>query len=302
MDKIQKAGLTELLRDSVFFNAAMSPYCTLRTGGNAEAICFIDDLSVLTRVICFLDSEGIPWMAVGKGSNLLVTDKGLEGAAIILKGRLTEEVNSDNSCRLTAGGGISIGKLLKYCVENELSGMEFMAGIPGTLGGAVIMNAGAYGEQIGGRIEKIRMVLPGGKTKDLDHSQIKFGYRTTSIPQKSVVYSVTLGLDKGKKELIRERIENNIKRRKESQPLDMPSCGSVFKNPPGNFAARLIEESGLKGKITGGAMVSTKHANFIVNTGNATAGDIIELIAAIIKKVREDSGIVLEAEVRVAGR
>ena len=302
MDKIQKAGLTELLKDSVAFNAAMSPYCTLRTGGNAEAICFIYDLSVLTRLICFLDSEGLPWMAVGKGSNLIVTDKGVEGAVIILKGKLAEEINRDSSYRMTAGGGISIGKLLKYCVEQELSGMEFMAGIPGTLGGAVIMNAGAYGEEIGGRIEKVRMVFPGGKTEELDHRQINFGYRKTSIPQKSVVYSVTLRIEEGKRELIRERIENNINRRKESQPLDMPSCGSVFKNPPGKYAAKLIEESELKGKIIGGAMVSMKHANFIVNTGNATAGDIIELIAVIIKKVREDSGIVLETEVRVAGQ
>jgi len=300
MDDRKKAGLAEILKESVIFNVAMSSYSTFRAGGNAEALCFIHELSVLKRVVAFLDSESISWMTVGKGSNLLVTDKGIKGAVIILKGALAE-VFEENNCMVTAGGGLSIARLLNYCVHHELSGMEFMSGIPGTLAGAVIMNAGAYGEEIGTRLHRIGIVTPEGKTKELDRSRITFGYRKTSIPENAVVYSVTLSLEKEKQELIKGRIESNLNKRKESQPLDMPSCGSVFKNPPDKFAGRLIEESGLKGKKIGGAMISPKHANFIVNTGNATASDIIELIDIAREKVRKDSGIGLETEIKVVG-
>ena len=176
-----------------------------------------------------------------------------------------------------------------------------MSGIPGTLGGAVIMNAGACGEEIGGRIKKVEIVNPEGKREEIDRAQISFEYRKTSIPERSIVYSVTLELEKGVGRSIKERIENNLKKRKDSQPLDIPSAGSVFKNPPGRFAGMLIEESGLKGKRIGGAMISPKHANFIVNAGNAKASDIIELINFTRKKVKEDSGIDLETEIKVVG-
>ena len=300
MDENQKAGLKKILKEPVIFSVPMGTYCTFRAGGEAEAVCFINELPELTGLIYFLNSEAIPWMTVGKGSNLLVTDKGIPGAVIMLKGSLAE-VREEKSGRLTCGAGISNSRLLKYCIREGLSGMEFMAGIPGSLGGAVTMNAGAYGEVIGRLIEKVGIVRAGGKAEELDKSQIAFGYRKTSIPEKSVVYSVTLRTGKDKSELIRERIESKINKRRESQPLDLPSCGSVFKNPPGKYAARLIDESGLKGTRIGGAMISPKHANFIVNTGNATASDILGLIDMTIKKVKGDSGITLETEVKVVG-
>lgn len=300
MDNRQKNGLVKLLKESVVFNVAMSSYSTFRAGGDAEAICFINDLSVLIQVVSFLNSEEIPWLTVGKGSNLLVTDNGINGAVIILKENLAGIIEESNHM-VIAGGGVSTVKLLKYCVQKELAGMEFMSGIPGTLGGAVIMNAGAYGEEIKDRLKKVGIVTSEGKTEEIDRSQISFEYRKTSIPDKSIVYCVALSLKKDKREAIKERIESNLKKRKESQPLDMPSCGSVFKNPPGKFAGKLIEESGLKGKRVGGAMISLKHANFIVNAGNAKASDIIELIDITKKKVKEDSGIDLETEIRVVG-
>ena len=300
MDNRQKTGLVEILKESVIFDAPMSSYSTFRAGGNAEAICFINELPVLKKTVPFLNSEGIPWMTVGKGSNLLVTDKGIDGAVIILREKLAE-VYEESNHMVTAGGGLSTNRLLKYCVQQSLSGMEFIAGIPGTVGGAVIMNAGAYGEEIGARLQKVSIVTSEGKTEEIEHSQISFEYRKTSLPVNAIVYSVILGLKKGKKELIKEKIESNFKKRKESQPLDMPSCGSVFKNPPGKFAGKLIEESGLKGKKIGGAMISPKHANFIVNTGNAKASDIIELINTTKKKVKEDTGIDLETEINVVG-
>lgn len=300
MDDRQKAGLVKILNESVIFNVAMSSYSTFRAGGKAEAICFINELSVLIQVISFLGLAEIPWMTVGKGSNLLVTDKGINGTVIILKDKLAD-INEESNNMVKAGGGLSTVMLLKYCVQRELAGMEFLSGIPGTLGGAVIMNAGAYGEEIGDRLQKIGIVTPEGKIMEIDRSQTSFEYRKISIPEKSVVYSVALGLKKEKRELIKERIENNLNKRKASQPLDMPSCGSVFKNPPGKFAGKLIEESGLKGKRIGGAMISPKHANFIVNTGNAKASDIIELIDITKEKVKQDSGIDLETEIKVVG-
>ena len=301
MDENQKSELVKLLKESVIFDASMSSYSTFRAGGKAEALCFVSDLPTLMQLISFLESEAIARMTVGKGSNLLVTDKGIKGAVIFLKGKLAE-VNEESTNEVTVGGGLSVVRLLKYCVQHELAGMEFMSGIPGTLGGAVVMNAGAYGEEIGDRLLRLGVVTFDGKTEEIDRSRISFEYRKTSIPERSIVYSVTLGLKRGERESIRERIESNLKKRKESQPLDMPSCGSVFKNPPGNFAGRLIEESGLKGKRIGGAMISPKHANFIVNADNAKASDIIELIDYTRQKVREDSGLDLETEIRVVGQ
>lgn len=300
MDNNQKAGLINILNRSVSFNVPMSSYSTFRAGGTAEAVCFINELPELLQVISFLRAESIPWLPVGKGSNLLVTDKGISGVVIILKGALAE-VHEEDNITVTAGGGLSTSGLLKYCARKGLAGMEFLSGIPGTLGGAVIMNAGAYGEAIGDRLKKIGIVDQEGKAEDICRSRISFDYRKTSIQENAIVYSVTLRLKKDKRDLIKERIENNLNKRRESQPLDMPSCGSVFKNPPGRFAGRLIEECGLKGKRIGGAMISPKHANFIVNAGNAKASDIIELIDLARKKVRENSGIELETEIKVVG-
>ncbi len=301
MNDNQKAGLVELLNDSVVFDAAMALYSSLKAGGKAGAICFINDLPILTGVIGFLDNELIPWIAVGKGSNLLVTDKGIDGAVIILKGELAQ-IQSKSGNMVMAGAGVSNRELIRYCIQEGLSGMEFLAGIPGTLGGAVMMNAGAYGEETGACVEKIGLVTSYGRKEELDSSQISFSYRKTSITEKSVIYSVTLRLKNDDRYRIRERVEKNITRRKETQPLDLPNCGSVFKNPPGEYAARLIEVSGLKGMSIGGAMISPKHANFIVNTGEAKASDILELIYFVRNKVREDTGILLETEVRVVGQ
>ena len=300
MDTRQKTGLIDILDKSVIFDVAMSSYNTFRVGGNAEAICIVNELSLLMKVISFLYSESILWMTIGKGSNLLVSDKGIKGAVIILKGKLAE-VHEEGAHTITGGGGLSVNRLLKYCVQRDLSGLEFMSGIPGTLGGAVIMNAGACGEEIGSRLKKVEIINPEGKKEEISRSQISFEYRKASIPERSVIYSVTLSLEKGIEKIIKERIESNLKKRKEGQPLDMPSAGSVFKNPPGSFAGKLIEESGLKGKRIGGAMISPKHANFIVNAGNATASDIIGLIDLARRKVKETSGIDLETELKVIG-
>jgi UDP-N-acetylmuramate dehydrogenase len=301
MNNNQRSALIELLKDSVIFDADMASYCTLRTGGKAEAICFVNSLNLLKETINFLNRESIGFMTVGKGSNLLVTDKGINGAVLILKGELSG-ISGRRGNLLTAGGGVSNRELIKYSIHEGLSGMEFLAGVPGTLGGAVMMNAGAYGEETGPLVEKIGIVTSSGNAEELVSSEISFSYRKSSILENSVIHSVTLKLKDEKRELIKERVEKNLSMRKASQPLDMPSCGSVFKNPPGGYAARLIDASGLKGFKIGGAMISSKHANFIVNTGDAKASDILALIDIARNRVKEDSGILLETEVRVVGR
>lgn len=295
------SALLEILNDSVIFDADMASYSTLRAGGRAEALCFINNLPLLTGVIGFLNRESINWMTIGKGSNLLVTDQGIKGAVLILKGELAA-ISRRSGNLVTAGGGLSNRELIKYCIHEGLSGMEFLAGVPGTLGGAVMMNAGAYGEETGSFIEKIGVVTSSGNAEELAGSGINFSYRKSSIEERSVIYSITLKLKNGERGQVRERVEKNWSMRRESQPLDMPNCGSVFKNPPGGYAARLIESSGLKGFKIGGAMISPKHANFIVNTGDAKASDILALIEVARKRVKEDSGILLETEIRVVGQ
>lgn len=302
MDERQKSELCKILDHAVQFNADLKGYSTFRVGGSAEAICFAGDLSVLSGLMSFLSKERLPWLVVGKGSNILFGDKTIEGVVIILKEKLAQVERSIEEDRvLTAGGGLSIGKLLSYCMQTGFSGLEFMSGIPGTVAGAVIMNAGAHGGEIGDRVTGVGIVTDNGRELYLNRSQISFSYRASSIPMNAIVYEVTLELEIEDSGIIRERIDNCLTRRKESQPLDQPSCGSVFKNPPGEYAGRLIEQAGLKGKRVGDAMVSHKHANFIVNTGNARASDIMELMALITSEVKEKTGIKLESEIRVVG-
>ncbi len=300
MNENQRAGLVNIIKEKVDFNVAMSSHSTFRAGGIAEAVCSVNELPVLIELISFLNSESIPWVVIGKGSNLLVTDGGIEGLVIILRGNLAR-VETEKNNVVRAGGGISTGRLLKYCVEHELAGLEFMAGIPGTLGGAVVMNAGAHGEEIEKRIVKVKIVNSKGETGEMDRSRISFEYRKALIPEKSVIYGVELKLETGERDLIAEKIRNYIDKRRESQPWDMPSCGSVFKNPEGEYAGRLIERCGLKGKQIGDAMISPRHANFIVNTGKAKASEIIELIEYVKKEVKDRAGVILETEIRVIG-
>jgi UDP-N-acetylmuramate dehydrogenase len=240
---------------------------------------------------------------MGKGSNILVRDGGIEGAVIVLRGRLSAvEKISQRSETLMAGGGLSISRLLSYCGDEGLSGLEFMAGIPGTVGGAVFMNAGAFGKEMGDVIQEVMLLSGRGEQKVMPRSQLDFSYRESSIPKGCVIYNVKLKLHKDQKGKIIGRITENLKKRKEAQPLDFPSAGSIFRNPPEDYAGRLIEEAGLKGTRIGGAMISPKHANYIINIGGAKAKDILELIALAQDRIRKATGILLEPEIKVVGK
>jgi UDP-N-acetylmuramate dehydrogenase len=302
MNEKQRSELVGILSEGIGFNYPMDRYTTFRVGGKAEAVCFPSELTLLRQTVSYLHDEGIPCLIVGKGSNLLVRDGGIKGVVIMLKGSLAAVERcgvGDNI--LLAGGGLAIAELLSYCGVNGLAGLEFLAGIPGSVGGAVFMNAGAFGKEIGDMVQEIRLVTGTGDLKTMPGSKLCFSYRRSSLPEGSVIHGIIFNLNKDRQEKVSGRIAEYLKERRQRQPLDMPSAGSVFRNPPGDYAGRLIEIAGLKGKRIGGAMISQKHANFIVNTGSAKAEEIIALIDLARDKVKEETGIMLETEIRIVG-
>ena len=302
MDKRQRIELSRLTGGDIRFDCSMHEFTTFRVGGNVDILYFAGELDRLQRVMAFLAREKVPYIVLGKGSNLLVMDAGLKGAAVILRGKLAGiERSGPGNRNLLAGGGLSISKLLTYCRDEGLGGLEFMAGIPGTVGGALVMNAGAFGKAIGGMVEKIRMITPEGKLADVEYLQTEFSYRESSIPEGAVVIEVMFRLNNVNSEMISKIVAGYLAQRKEKQPLEYPSAGSIFKNPPHDYAGRLIEKVGLKGKKIGGAMISPKHANFIINTGGASADDILNLMEMTRKKVKQETGIDLESELKIVG-
>lgn len=300
MDLKQRTDLPTLGIKKVLFDQTMDEFTTFRVGGPVDAVCFPTALGQLQSLVRWLTAEEIPYLTVGRGSNLLFPDQGFKGVVIILEGELAaiEPSGTDNH-EVMAGGGLSIVELLSHCITNGLAGLEFLSGIPGTVGGAVAMNAGAYGEEISNWIQAIYVVTEQGDYMGKDRSKMRVTYRNLSLEKGAIVVTVRFRLNRDEPMMIRDRIRRNLARRKEKQPLEFPSAGSVFKNPPDHYAAKLIEQSGLKGTTIGGAVVSPKHANFIVNMGEATASDILALMKLVQEKVKEDTGIDLEPEIRV---
>ncbi len=222
---------------------------------------------------------------------------------ILLRGSFaTIEQDKTSDLTILAGGGVTIPGLLRYCRESGFGGVEFLAGIPGTIGGAVAMNAGAFGKEIGAFVLNIHIITQGGDVVLKDSAQLNFSYRQLEVERGSVIIRVCLALDPESKGIVAERIAGWLKKRKERQPLAYPSAGSVFRNPQNDFAGRLVEKVGLKGKRIGGAMISDKHANFIVNTGDARAEDILALLCIVREKVRNETGVELVLEIQVVGR
>lgn len=302
MDKRQKEDLIRLSGDKVVFNCPMAQYTTMGVGGESEALYKADDLDDLRLLIAFLNSEHIPYLIIGRGSNLLIKDNGLEGVAIMLKGSLAGIERKDaDDLTVLAGAGLSLVDLITFCRNSGLGGLECFAGIPGTVGGAVIMNAGAFGNEFGSRVQTLEMITREGNLIQKDRAQLMFSYRRLEIEEGQVAVRARIMLEMESKEAVAGRIVKYLKKRNISQPVEYPSAGSVFKNPPNQYAGRLIENAGLKGMRIGGAMISEKHANFIVNTGNATARDILELIYLAQSKVKEQTGIKLALEIKVVG-
>jgi UDP-N-acetylmuramate dehydrogenase len=271
-------------------------------GGKAEVLCPIESRDQLQAVMAFLREEKIVHLVLGRGSNLLVKDGGFGGVVIALKGSLaTIEKRLSGDRILVAGGGLGIAELLHYCQAEGLKGLEFLAGIPGTVGGAVAMNAGAWGKDMAEWVRHVELVMPAGDVVTMNRGELRFSYRQSSMPHGAVIVRVGLALEQDRPEVVEEKVTAYLKERKEKQPLEYPSAGSIFKNPSHDTAGRLIERAGLKGKKIGGAMISLKHANWIVNTGEAKTGDILALMQLARQKVKEQTGIDLEPEIRVVG-
>jgi UDP-N-acetylmuramate dehydrogenase len=299
MDERQKEELRRLLDKDVHFDCPMAPYTTFRAGGNAEALCVVKDLAQLTQLLAFVRKESLPYLVVGKGSNLVVKDTGLRGLALLLKGEMQGVEEKEGA--IHAGGGLGLLELVRFSQKQGLAGLEFLAGIPGTVGGAVAMNAGAWGKSTGDTVTTVEILTAGGDRRSLNRSQLHFGYRRAVLPEGAVVVKARFKGTPDRPEAIGERIREYLDKRKAAQPLEYPSAGSVFKNPPQDYAGRLIESVGLKGKRVGGAMISDKHANVIVNVGGASADDILTLMEMARHRVREQTGIDLEPEIKVVG-
>ncbi len=279
-------------------NIPLKKYTTMKVGGPADFFVIPKTLKALQKLLLKIN-HNIPVFIMGKGSNIIPGDKGFKGIIINMTALNKVEI-TDNTIK--AQSGISLSTLAQKAVEHSLTGLEFAAGIPGSLGGALYMNAGAYGQEIKDIIKNCELLNLSGETIILNKNGLKLSYRQSILQEKKLIATkVKLKLKPGNKRKIKNSIKKLNNKRKESQPLKMASAGSIFKRPKNNYSGKLIEEAGLKGTTVGGAQVSKKHAGFIVNLGNATASDIKRLIRIIQKKVYENSGIKLAVEPKFLG-
>lgn len=278
----------------------MSGHTTFRIGGPADYYAEPETEKELEDLVLLCRETGTEYMILGNGSNLLVGDGGYRGVMIAL-GKHFAEISVEGN-RIRAGAGAMLSSAAKRALGAGLCGMEFAAGIPGTVGGAVFMNAGAYGSDISDILEYVQVMDRDGKIHSLSAEELKLGYRTSIIPEAGyIVMEAVFCLKEGNEEEIRARMEDFANRRRSKQPLEYPSAGSTFKRPTGYFAGKLIEDAGLKGFRVGDAQVSEKHCGFVINRGNASAADVLELCSQVRQKVKEQFGVELELEVRVIG-
>ena len=283
-------------KESIVLNELMSRHTTFRVGGEAACLLKVSNSKELSRIITFLRETEHDFFVLGNGSNLLVSDNGYDGIVLKLEGEFGE-VRTDG-LKIVAGAGVSLSKVAKTALDEGLTGMEFASGIPGTLGGAVVMNAGAYDGEMKQIIKEVTVMDREGNILVLDNDTMEFGYRTSAIKNRPfIVLSAVLTLQEGEKEEIKNKMDDFAERRREKQPLEYASAGSTFKRPEGYFAGKLIMDAGLRGFSIGGAQVSEKHCGFIINKGNASATDIAELIAEVQERVKEQFGVMLEPEV-----
>ena len=287
--------------EDILTEEPMSRHTTFRIGGEAACFIRISSEEQLRKLIPYFENVGVEYFVLGKGSNLLVGDKGYPGVILQISDACQQIEAEENRLQVQAGAALS--KVALFAMERGLEGLEFAAGIPGTVGGGVVMNAGAYGGEMKQVVESVRVLSSEGEILTLDNDTMEFGYRTSIIRNRNfIVLSVTFRLREGNREEIRARIEDFQKRRIEKQPLNYPSAGSTFKRPEGYFAGKLIMDAGLRGFQIGDARVSDKHCGFVVNVGKATARDVTDVIEEVQEKVRERFGVSLEREVIYLGK
>ena len=286
---------TQLPAECIKRDEPMGLHTTFRVGGNADFFLEISSPKELMDIIKYLKQTERPYFILGNGSNLLVGDKGYDGVILHLGERFSQ-ITVENET-ITVQAGALLSTVAKTAAKYSLTGMEFASGIPGTIGGAVVMNAGAYDGEMKQIITMVTVMTDRGEILELDNETMEFGYRTSIIKNRPfIVLSARLDLKKGNAEAIKEKMDDFGNRRRSKQPLEYPSAGSTFKRPEGYFAGKLIMDAGFRGYRIGGAQVSEKHCGFIINVGNATAADISELMDEVIEKVKEKSDVTLEPE------
>ncbi len=294
-------ALVSALGAAVRFDVSLARFTSLRVGGPADALASPPDRPALARALRACAAHGVPVTLLGNGFNTLVRDGGAEG--LVLRLSAFRALRLEPSGELVAEAGVSHATLSRHCVENGLAGLEFAAGIPGTVGGWIAMNAGVPGREMKDVVRGVELMDAAGGRRCVPAEALGFAYRSAGgLPPGAVVLAAGFRVRPSPRAEVQAEVDLHLEKRARTQPLDAPSCGSVFKNPPGDFAGRLIEAAGLKGARVGGAEISTLHANFIVNRGGATAGDVIALIERARAEVRERTGTLLEPEVRIIGR
>ncbi|MGZ6525458.1 MAG: UDP-N-acetylmuramate dehydrogenase [Tumebacillaceae bacterium] len=285
---------------TVTFDEPLSKHTSWRIGGPADVFVQPTESEHLVRIMHLTHQHGIPWYVIGKGSNLLVRDGGVRGVIIKLADNFADLTINGNT--LTAQGGRSFVSAANHAIRHGLSGLEFATGIPGTVGGAVMMNAGAHGGEVKDALIDCHVLTPQGELLHLSQEDLRFSYRYSILKDRPMlVVDASFALQPGDVQEMSERVRNWAKRRQTTQPLAMPSCGSVFRNPEGTHSGALVEQAGLKGTRIGGAQISELHGNFIVNTGGATAKDVLQLIELVQRTILEKYGHDLHPEVRIVG-
>ena len=299
--KERLAALCQLEKIPVLWDEPMKNHTSFKIGGPAAALCAPKDRRQLRELVGFVQREGVDSWYIGSGSNLLVSDEGLSGVAILLDSGFDGEIELDGTV-LLAPAGKKLSAVCAAACAAGLTGLEFAYGIPGSVGGAVYMNAGAYGGEMKDRLLWVEYLAPTGEIVRLEGEQMGLSYRHSRFMEEgmqgSCIVRAAFGLQRGEKAAIQSEMDRILNQRRQKQPLEYPSAGSTFKRPQGAFAAQLIDECGLKGFTVGGAQVSEKHAGFVINTGKATCADVLELTRQVRECVQEKTGYLLELEVR----
>jgi len=295
---------TGLVRGAVRYGEPLSSYTSLKIGGPADVMVFPEDPLSVRHILHAAGQSRTPVFILGSGTNLLVSDAGIRGITLSLKAFSKIELTrgtDDERAVLYVGSGVPLQKVVSYAKKNGYSGIEALAGIPGSFGGAVFMNAGSFGTEMKDVIDSVAIMNRKGELRILKKAGLSFGYRNSNLPEGSIILSANIVLKKADPADVARATEAFIQRKKGAQPLGMPSAGCVFKNPPGKAAGALIDEAGCKGMKINGVEVSTLHANYFINSGNARCGDFIKMMDAVIAAVKEKSGITLEPEIRIVG-
>ncbi len=298
-NQIKNLGIQE---EKILYNEPMKKHTTFKIGGPAEIFIKIDNIEDLKKILLFANKNNQKLTIIGNGSNLLVLDEGIKGITLNIKIEKIDIEKKEEEVKITVGAGEKIGKLARICMQEQITGLEELSGIPGTIGGAIRMNAGAHGKEIKDIVETVKCIDYQGNERIFKNEELKFSYRNSIFKkEKYIITQTELSLKKGKKEEIKAKMEEYAKYRKEKQPIESPSAGSTFKRGSDFITAKLIDEAGLKGYHVGDAEVSTKHSGFVINKGSATAKDVLELIDHVKNEIYNKFQKQIELEIEIIG-